>query len=153
MRIHQSATPIESRISHALRFGPLTVRQIADRIGVAPAYIQGELPGFPELFERVDEPRRGRDRPLGTGDYVMPADPSSELSAAEQVAEIQSFIAARLKKMRIPKAELSRRTDRSYELIIGILRGEQKNGGSVLVLLEMLNVIGCKLTREEIGDG
>jgi lambda repressor-like predicted transcriptional regulator len=68
---------------------------------------------------------------------------------SEQVAEIQAFIASRLNKLGLSKAELSRTTDRSYELILNILRGEQKNGGSVLVLLEMLRVIGCELEIRE----
>lgn len=67
------------------------------------------------------------------------------MTPAEQVARIREFIRTQAKAQKITRTELARRMDRSHDLIVNILGGRQKNGGTVMVLCEALKVLGFKL--------
>lgn len=53
-------TPIEDRIAKTLRLGPLTVKQIAARLGYTTVHVNATLLAYPDRFGKVAQ--GGRDK-------------------------------------------------------------------------------------------
>lgn len=67
------------------------------------------------------------------------------MTPAEHVARFSEFIRTQARDQKITQKELARRMDRSHDLIVNIIGGKQKNGGTVMVLCEAMKVLGFRL--------